>query len=391
MKFLVLGAGKMGYAVAYDLIRSPRVERVLVADSSDDQLALLADRLADDKIRTLKLDTSKHPDLVSAMIGCDVAISCVPYFYNYTLAKAALEAKISFCDLGGNEEIVAKEFLLHETARERNICIIPDMGLAPGMVSILTVAAAQGFQEIYDIRIRVGGVPVEPEGLLMNYSQVFAIDGLINEYAEDVSVIRNGELKRIPALSELETLDFPRPFQVMEAFSTAGGISTLPQTFLGRVQHLDYKTIRYPGHCEQVKLLKNLGLMGVDEISVKSGTIKPREVLTSLLTKALKTDEPDAVLVRVTVSGIKRREPVEAIWECIDYADQADGLSAMMRMTAFPASIIAQMIGRGDISARGVLRQEDCVPVKLFLAELASRGINFTIAEKSPSVHPVAD
>lgn len=386
MKILVLGAGKMGYAVAFDLIRSPRIEQVIVADNCQEQLDRLTSRLVDDKLRSIKVDITNHHELVKAMMGCDVAMSCVPYFHNYLLAKAALEAKISFCDLGGNEQIVEKEFLLHETAKERNITLIPDLGLAPGLVSILTVAAAQGFQEIYEIKVRVGGVPVEPDGLLMNYCQVFAIDGLINEYAEDVSVIRNGELKKVPALTELETIEFPRPFKMMEAFTTSGGISTLPQTFLGRVQHLDYKTIRYPGHCAQVRLLRNLGLMSQEPLNLSAGEVKPREVLTRLLEKSLKTDEPDAVLIRVTVNGIKRREPVESVWECIDYADQANQLSAMMRMTAFPASIVAQMIARGDITTRGVLKQEDCVPVKLFLAELSSRGINFAISEHAPSV-----
>ena len=391
MKILVLGAGKMGYAVAFDLIRSPRIEQVIVADSNQEQLDRLQSLLVDDKLKVTKQDIADHPELVKLMMGCDIAISCVPYFHNYLLAKAALEAKISFCDLGGNEQIVEKEFLLHETAKERNITLIPDLGLAPGLVSILTVAAAQAFQEIYEIQVRVGGVPVEPEGLLMNYSQVFAIDGLINEYAEEVTVIRNGELKKVSALTELETIEFPRPFKMMEAFTTSGGISTLPQTFLGRVQHLDYKTIRYPGHCAQVKLLRNLGLMSHEPENLAGVEVKPRDLLTRLLQKSLKTDEPDAVLVRVTVNGIKRREPVEAVWECIDYADQANQLSAMMRMTAFPASIVAQMIARGDISTRGVLKQEDCVPVKLFLAELSSRGINFAISERVPSVVHLAE
>jgi lysine 6-dehydrogenase len=390
MKFLVLGAGKMGFAMAYDLIRSPRIKQVIIADHSESKLELLEERLSDDKIQTVKVDVSKHADVVNAMAGCSVAISCAPYYYNYVLAKAAVEAQVSFCDFGGNKQIVEKEFLLDVAAKERNITIIPDTGLTPGLISIAAVAAAESLNELYDIKIRVGGVPVDPEGLLMSYCHDLALDVLIDEYTEDVTVIRNGEIKRIPALTELESLDFPKPFQVMEAFTTAGGISTLPQTFLGKVQHLDYKTIRYPGHCQQIKLLRDLGLMSVDDLILTGGSVKPRDVLTNLLDKNLKKNEPDAVLVRVTVSGIKKKHPIEVVWECIDYADQANSLSAMMRMTAFPASIIAQMIARGDIQTRGVLRPETCVPVKLFLTELASRGINFTIAERLPAASATA-
>ena len=111
---------------------------------------------------------------------------------------------------------------------------------------------------------------------------------------------------------------------------------------------------------------------------------RSRQLLHKLLSEKLPKDEPDVVLLRVMVTGLKERKPVQIIWECIDYADQAAGLSAMMRMTAFPASIIAQMIARGDIAERGVLRQETAVPVKLFLAEMDSRGISLKMIERAP-------
>ncbi len=386
MKFLVLGAGKMGFAVGYDLIRSPRVDEVLIVDNSKTQLLKVAERLLDSKIKTAVVDIADSNQVIKAMNSCDVAISCVPYFYNYELAKAALRAKVSFCDLGGNESIVLQEFRLNEIAEEQGITVIPDLGLAPGLVSIVTTAAAATMDEVYDIRIRVGGVPVEPEGLPMGYSQVFAIEGLVNEYVEDVTIIRDGKISRIPSLTELETIEFPKPFKSMEAFATSGGISTLPQSFVGKVEHLDYKTIRHPGHCEQVKLLKDLGLMDSRELKIGGKSIRPRDVLSALLSEKLPRDEPDAILVRVTVAGTKANKPVETVWECIDFADQASALSAMMRMTAFPASIVAQMIARGDIKEKGVLRQEMCVPIQLFLTELASRGINFTIAEHAQAV-----
>jgi len=126
--------------------------------------------------------------------------------------------------------------------------------------------------------------------------------------------------------------------------------------------------------------------MDSKELKIGNQSIRPRDLLTTLLGEKLPKEEPDAILVRVTVNGTKAKKPIETIWECIDFADQATGLSAMMKMTAFPASVIAQMIGRGDIKTKGVLRQESCVPVQLFLAELASRGINFTIAERAQAV-----
>ncbi|MCC7528768.1 MAG: saccharopine dehydrogenase NADP-binding domain-containing protein [Candidatus Melainabacteria bacterium] len=383
MKFLVLGAGRMGYAAVYDLIRSPKVEKVVVADKDAKCVGNAVERLNDPKIVPVQLDITKQSDVIALMKSVDVAISCVPYDNNYELAKAALEAKTHFVDLGGNESVVEKTFLLHDLAKERKITIMPDLGLAPGLVSILAVAAADSLDELYEIRIRVGGLPVESENFL-GYSHVFALEGLINEYAEAVTLIRDGRLMQVPPLSEVESLDFPKPFGEMEAFTTSGGISTLPRTYEGKVQHLDYKTIRYKGHCQQMSLLQELGLMGKDPVKIKGGKVIPRDLLICLLDQKLAKGEPDVVLLRVTVTGVKDKEPRQLVWEGIEFSDQAERLTAMMRMTAFPASIIAQMIARGDIKERGVLRQEMSVPVKLFLAEMESRGLRLTMTDRAP-------
>jgi len=385
VKFLVLGAGKMGYAVAYDLIRGSKVEKVVVADSNTENLKELVKRLPDEKIIPVELDVTNEEELAQLMGEIDVAVSCITYKHNYELAKIALATKTHFVDLGGNEEIVAKEFMLDELAKEQGVTIIPDLGLAPGLVSLLAVSAAESFDEIYDIRLRVGGLPANPDDCFMDYCQVFSIDGLINEYNEDCTVLRDGKIFSVPSLSDNESIEFPRPFGTMEAFNTSGGISTLPQSYLGRVQHLDYKTIRYPGHCDAIHMLKELGMMSKEAVETASGPVVPRDLLFKLLSDKLPKDEPDVVLVRVMVSGLKDKKPVQIVWDCIDYADQAAGLTTMMRMTAFPASIVAQMIARGDITERGVLRQETTVPTKLFLAEMDGRGIRLQMTERAPA------
>jgi lysine 6-dehydrogenase len=383
VKFLVLGAGRMGYAAVYDLIRSPKVEKVVVADKDAKCVKNAVERLNDPKIVPVELDITKENDVIALMKSVDVAISCVPYDNNYELAKAALEAKTHFVDLGGNESVVEKTFLLNDLAKERKITIMPDLGLAPGLVSMLAVAAADMLDELYEIRIRVGGLPVDGDNFL-GYSHAFALEGLVNEYAEDVTLIRDGRMMQVPPLTEVEEIEFPKPFGALEAFTTSGGISTLPKTYEGKIQHLDYKTIRYKGHCQQISLLQELGLMSQEQIKLKGGKVVPRELLIHLLDQKLSKDEPDVILLRVTVTGVKDKEPRQFVWEGIEFSDQAERLSAMMRMTAFPASIIAQMIARGDIKERGVLRQETSVPVKLFLAEMESRGLHLTMADRAP-------
>jgi lysine 6-dehydrogenase len=378
----------MGFAMVYDLIRSPHVEQVIVADNSLDRLKHLEKSLADTKIVPVELDVSKAEEVTELMGRCNVAIGCVGYKHNYDLLQCAMKAHCHFIDLGGNETVVKQELRLDELVKELDLTVIPDVGLAPGLVSILAVSAAESLDELYEIRMRVGGVPVDPEGPL-NYSQVFAIDGLINEYFEDATILRDGKQFMVPSLTDIEKLEFPKPFGFMEAFNTSGGVSTLPRTYRDKVQHLDYKTIRYPGHCAQMDLLKQLGLMESEEVTLASGAkVAPRELLHHMLEKHLPKDEPDVVLLRVIVTGIRERKPVQLVWQCIDYGEPSAGISAMMRMTAFPASIIAQMIGRGDLKERGVLHQELVVPTKLYLAELEGRGIKLELTEQAPEVPP---
>lgn len=320
-----------------------------------------------------QLDVTDYAKTVELLRGHDAAISCVTYFHNEQLARAAVEARVNFCDLGGNNTVVEKELALDEEARSAGINIIPDCGLAPGMVSVLAAHGAARFDTVDSIRIRVGGLPQNPKPPL-NYQLVFSVEGLINEYIERARVIRDGEIIEVDSMTEIEALDFA-PVGRLEAFQTSGGTSTLPDTFLGRVKDLDYKTIRYPGHCEQFRLLIELGLTGSEPVDVDGARVKPRRLLGEMLTRHLPADEPDLVLIRVEFCGVIDNVQQTLRYDILDRFDERTGLSAMMRTTAFPASIIAQMMARGETAVRGAVPQELCVPADLFVAELTKREI----------------
>jgi lysine 6-dehydrogenase len=305
------------------------------------------------------------------MRGHAAAISCVNYWLNERLAHAALEAGTNFCDLGGNNDVVDAELRLDAEARRRGINIIPDCGLAPGMVAVIVAHGVSRFQKVDEIHIRVGGLPQNPKPPL-DYQLVFAVEGLLNEYVEPARVIRNGEITIIPPLTEVESLGFPSPFERMEAFQTSGGTSTLVETYLGKVKELDYKTIRYPGHLAKFKTMMDLGLASSDPITVDGVSVTPRRVLGELLVKHLPHDEPDVVLVRVQVVG----QGKSLTYDIIDRYDPKTGLSAMMRTTAFPASIVALMMARGQTTQKGALPQERCIPPEPFMAELRRRDID---------------
>ncbi len=375
MKILVLGAGRMGFGAAYDLIHNSGVDAVTVADVEVDRATEVAKKIGGDRITPRQIDVSDYDQTIELMRGHDAAISCVVYHYNLQLARAAVEARVSFCDLGGNNAVVASELDLDEAARAAGINIIPDCGLAPGMVSVLVAHGAARFDRLEAVHIRVGGLPQTPEPPL-NYQMVFSVEGLINEYVERARVIRGGQIIEVDSMTEIESLEFPPPYGRMEAFQTSGGTSTLPETFLGRLDELDYKTIRYPGHCEKFKLLIDLGLATSEEIEIECVHLAPRRVLGEMLVRRLPADGPDAVLIRVVFRGEANGKRQTLSYDIIDLFDKSTGLSAMMRTTAFPASIIAQMMARGDIKEKGAIPQERCVPPEAFVRALAERNIN---------------
>jgi len=377
MKILVLGAGRMGLGAAYDLAHnSEGVEAVTVADVDEARARAVAETLGDARVRPARADVSDHGRVVELMRGHDVAISCVTYFHNLALARAAVEARTHFCDLGGNNAVVDAELALDPQARAAGVNLVPDCGLAPGMVSVLAAHGAARFARLDELHIRVGGLPERPRPPL-DYQIVFSVEGLINEYVERARVIRGGRAVEVESLTELESLDFPEPFGRMEAFQTSGGTSTLPETFAGRVRELDYKTIRYPGHCERFRLLVDLGLAGGDPVEVDGARVAPRRLLGEMLYRHLPADEPDVVLIRLEFVGLLAEGggAGRLRYDIIDRFDERSGLSAMQRTTSFPASVVAQMMARGETSVRGAVPQERCIPPAAFVAALASRGI----------------
>jgi lysine 6-dehydrogenase len=383
VNILILGAGRMGLGAAYDLEHnSPGVGVVTIADVDEGRARAVAETIGGGRVRAARVDVEDYAQTVELMRGHAAVISCVPYVFNLRLARAAIAARTNFCDLGGNNTVVDAELALDAEARAAGVNLIPDCGLAPGMVSVLAMHGAERFAELESIRIRVGGLPQQPRPPL-DYQIVFSVEGLINEYVERARVIRDGQLVEVESMTELETLDFPAPYGRMEAFQTSGGTSTLPETFRGRLRELDYKTIRYPGHCERFRLLMDLGFTSSEEVDAGGVRVAPRRLLGEMLTRHLPADEPDLVFIRLEFRGRKQHGEATHLlrYDIIDRFDERTGLSAMQRTTSFPASVVAQMMARGETTQKGAIPQERCIPPAAFVAELDRRGISIEESE----------
>ncbi|MEE9186564.1 MAG: saccharopine dehydrogenase C-terminal domain-containing protein [Bacteroidota bacterium] len=374
MKFLVIGSGYMGSAVAYDLAQAEGTEEIVLADSNENRAREVAQRIGKPRVHPARLDAEYYDDVLAMMAGHDVAISAVVYTHNFLLSKAAIEAGVSLCDLGGNNGIVEKQMGLHSKAEQVEVTIVPNCGLAPGMANIIAMHGAKSFDVVDKVHIRVGGLPQHPRPPL-NYQLVFNPEGLINEYVEESQVIRAGKLARVEPLTELEEIEFPPPFNAMEAFHTSGGVSSLTKLLNGRVREMDYKTIRYKGHCEKFRTLLELGFASSEPFAVGGSIKTARELFSELLKKKLTFHDKDVVLMRISISGELDGNYRTCCWDMIDYYDEKNDITAMMRTTSYPTSIIAQMIARGQIRRKGVFLPEQIVDGSLFLEEVAKRDI----------------
>jgi lysine 6-dehydrogenase len=381
MKTAVIGAGLMGRAAVYDLARAEGVEAVGVYDIDAGLARETGEKYGEGKAVTGQLDAGDENRAAEILRDFDAVLSCVTYKYNPGLTRAAIKAGCHFADLGGNNSVVQNQLEMDSEAAAAGIIAVPDCGLAPGMVSVLAADGFSRFDRLHSLKIRVGGLPQSPRPPL-NYKMVFSAEGLINEYWEPCVILEEGKKKIVNPMTAVESLEFDGIGE-FEAFYTSGGTSTLPDTYQDKIDFLDYKTIRYPGHCRLFKPMLEIGLASRQPLDIAGQKIEPREVLKAVLDKNLSyEDDLDMVLVRLIFEGEKDGGKKKIVYEIVDRQDARTGLTAMMRTTAFPAAIIIWMAASGQITERGVKPQEIAVKPSLFIPQLKKRGIKLVIIEE---------
>ena len=375
MKLLVLGAGLQGCACAYDLLQNPAVTTVTLADVRLDKLPPFLQGDWGGRLCTVKLDVTDSAAVVQTFRGHAAVMSAIPYYYNGPMAKAAIESGSHFSDLGGNTEIVLEQKKLHGEALAKGISVIPDCGLAPGMVNILAAEGIRRLDQAEKVKIYVGGLPQSPEPPL-NYQIVYSLEGALDYYTTPSWVLRGGRPVQVDALSEVEPVEFPSPVGMLEAFHTGGGISTLPFAYQGKIDVMEYKTLRYPGHAAVVRPIRDLGRLANEPIDVKGKKVIPRDVFIAAVSPRLyKPEGRDLVALQVQATGKKAGKPHSVTFRLIDYYDVKHGISAMMRTTGYSLSITGQMQVDGRVKAKGVLTPDEAIPFDAYVSELAKRGI----------------
>ena len=382
MRMLVLGAGLQGSACAYDLLQNPAITEVRLADQRVDRLPpFLQPYLGKGRLTTIQLDVKDTKAVAAAIQGVQSVMSALPYYLNFPMTEAAIAAGAHFCDLGGNTEIVQQQQRLKSSAEAKGVTVIPDCGLAPGMVNILAQLGIDRCDSVDSVRIFVGGLPQHPEGPL-NYQIVYSIEGVLDYYTTLSWIIRDGKQLQMKALSEIEPIHFDAPVGELEAFHTAGGLSTMAFRYQGKIPNMEYKTLRYPGHAKIMEAIRELGLLELEPVQVKGTTVVPREVaIAQMQPRLTKQNSPDLVALRVVVTGTKGGKAVTHTFELVDRYDAATGISAMMRTTGYSLSITGQLQADGAVTPAGVHTPDECMPGERYIAELAKRGV--VISERS--------
>ena len=375
MRMLVLGAGLQGSACAYDLLQNPDVNEVRLADLNISHIHDFLAPYSGKRLVPTHLDVRDKAAVLAVMRESDAVMSATPYYFNLDLARLAVEAGTHFCDLGGNTEIVFQQKELDAAAKAKGITVIPDCGLAPGMVNILAQHGIEQMDKVRSVKIYVGGLPQHPEPPL-NYQIVYSLEGVLDYYTTLSWVLRDGKRTRVKALSEIEDVSFAPPVGKLEAFHTAGGLSTMAFRYEGRIPTMEYKTLRYPGHAHIMEAIRELGLLDLTPVDVKGMKVIPRDLFVSAVGPRLtKPKGHDLVALRVTVEGSKDGKAKKVGWELLDYYDASHHISAMMRTTGYSLSITGQMQAAGEITPAGVHTPDECVNATRYMAELAKRGV----------------
>ncbi|RMH17604.1 MAG: saccharopine dehydrogenase [Gemmatimonadetes bacterium] len=381
MKVMVLGGGAQGSAAAFDLVGRDAVDEVVIADVNVDAVPAFLEPHVGGKLRLERVDATDEDAVRAAMVGMDAVVCALPYYFNLSMTRLAIEAGAHYCDLGGNTEIVEQQKQLDAQARERGVSVIPDCGLAPGMVNILAQAGIDAMDRTESVKIWVGGLPQHPKPPL-NYQIVYSMHGVLDYYTTRALILENGEPREVEALDGMESVEFPEPVGELEAFYTAGGISSMPYRYRGKIPTMWYKTLRYPGHAHIMRAIRELGLIDQDPIEVGGCEVSPREFFIETVSPRLRNpDGDDLVALRVEVKGTRPGGPHTVRYDLVDFYDAEHGITAMMRTTGYSLAITGVMQVDGRVAGPGVHTPDEAVPAGPYLEELARHGIDVKRSE----------
>ena len=391
MRVLVLGVGKMGYVLLKDLAAQRTVDEIVAADANLEGAKAHAAKVGSDKIKKVeKIDVTDRKATVKLIRGFDVVAAGLPRPFCDQAITATIEAGVGWADVAADFGTI---FSQHETARKAGVTVVPHIGLDVGTDRVLCGVGARKLDKVESLYVGCGGFPQKgtpgyrnPLKYKISWYWPFAV----NSNLGTCKVLRGGKTVEIPILSDAQDILFPEPLGRLEAYTNGSLGDVIEHLGLKGVKDAYAQTIRWPGHSETWTMLKELHLLDREPVNVRGVEVSPRELWYALGEKWLQYEpgEGDAVCQRVIVAGMKDGESAAWTYEFMDFYDLEEDITAMARTTAYPCSIVAQMIAKGEMDVPGVIHPAkigyDERLTGIFFKEMARRRINITESFTSP-------
>jgi len=380
VKIVVLGCGNIGSVVARDLAENLPSAQIVLADVNKSRVEEAVSTIGRGNVSWVQVDASNHRELVNTLKKFDLTVGTLPGSMGFPACKAAIAAKVNMIDVSYMPEDV---MALYEAAVKAKVCVVPDCGMSPGLGNILVGHALSRLENVASIYLLNGGLPEKPVPP-MGYVITWSVKDLIEMYTRKVTIVSGGKVTKVPALSGLEEITFPRVGK-LEAFYT-DGLRTLLHTVKG-AEDMWEKTLRYTGHVQKIKLLKALGFFDEKALKIGDTSVSPRELTAKLFEEKLRMPNvPDIVAMLVKVSGERKGRKVTYTYHLLDRYDKKHGVTAMARTTGYTASVVAKLVAKKAVEEKGVVPPEklgmDRRFYAKFMSEMEKRKLRVKESEK---------
>lgn len=393
--FVVIGCGKQARAIALYLAKKAKAARITLVDKDSTAATRLANWLGKFDIPNDVINPSSKSfdamqpaeDSAKVMDGYDAVINAAGNAMNFHLTKAAIMARVHYCDIGHDDDMIDLQQSLSDAATLAKVAIMPGCGIAPGGSQVATRYVIECFNRMHggmpeEVNIRCGGIPLKRFTTPLDYVAGFSLNGLVTECKIPSKVLRNGKETTEDSLGDIEQLGRIKGFgdHIFEACATGGNLGTLTRSYAERIQAMDYRTIRWPGHWKFLKTLDHYGLF--DNTKLPDNDSSARDATVEYLRKLIpdvSRNFPDALVLRITASSSNPYRKVQ--FDMVVRFEQVTGQSAMELATGISAAIVAEMLATGVITQRGVLTQESGIPTRAFMDAWSEAGLQYDIIQ----------
>jgi lysine 6-dehydrogenase len=376
MNVLVLGYGITGSVIVRDLSETSGAN-IVVADKRPLKTKQLVDKIRSEKITAEQVDVTDHNKLTKLLRrGFNVVVNSTFYQFNVNVMRAAIESGLHYVDLGGLYHVTLKQLELNDEAKKAGVTAILGCGCAPGITNLLAMHGANKLEKVDSVYMYSGTVVFKE---ITGVKVAYAVPTLLDELTLNAYLYKNGRYVEVPPFSDEETIRFPEPIGEVKAYLVIHSeLATIPRTIDKGIENAIFRIIISPAAVSKLKVLDEVGLTSNEAIDVKGVSMSPREFLEryfgSLPRPKIKRGD-EVHVVRVDVVGEKDGEEARCTFDVINDPKPEWNASSSGFVTGVPASIIAQMLARGEIQLRGVVPSEACIRPEPFIAELTKRGI----------------